>query len=93
MARILALDEVPVALRNHLVRALRSFDEAVLLPQAERREEPVGDHLDDELEQVGVVKDQGSIHARKLGAHGSLSSPAEQTRRAQTRKRGGERER
>ena len=31
MARILALDEVPVALRNHLVRALRSFDEAVLL--------------------------------------------------------------
>ena len=40
-----------------------------------------------------VVKDQGSIHARKLGAHGSLSSPAEQTRRAQTRKRGGERER
>jgi hypothetical protein len=39
MARILALDEVPVALRNHLVRALRSFDEAVLLPQAERRED------------------------------------------------------
>ena len=25
--------------RNHLVRALRSFDEAVLLPQAERRED------------------------------------------------------
>lgn len=39
MARILALDEVPVALRNHLVRALRSFDEAVLLPQAERRDD------------------------------------------------------
>jgi hypothetical protein len=39
MARILALDEVPVSLRNHLVRALRSFDEAVLLPQAERRED------------------------------------------------------
>ena len=39
MARILALDEVPISLRNHLVRALRSFDEAVLLPQAERRED------------------------------------------------------
>ena len=39
MAKLLALDEVPVALRNHLVRALRSFDEAVLLPQAERRED------------------------------------------------------
>jgi hypothetical protein len=39
MARILALDEVPVSLRNHLVRALRSFDEAILLPQAERRDD------------------------------------------------------
>jgi len=39
MSRILALDEVPVALRNHLVRALRSLDEAVLLPQADRRED------------------------------------------------------
>jgi len=39
MARILALDEVPVALRNHLVRSLRSLDEAVLLPQAERRDD------------------------------------------------------
>ena len=39
MARILALDEVPVALRNHLVRSLRSLDEAVLLPQAERHDD------------------------------------------------------
>ena len=39
MARILSLDECPVSLRNHLVRSLRSMDEAVLLPQAERRED------------------------------------------------------
>lgn len=39
MARILSLDECPVSLRNHLVRSLRSLDEAVLLPQAERRDE------------------------------------------------------
>ena len=39
MARILSLDECPVSLRNHLVRSLRSLDEAVLLPQAERRED------------------------------------------------------
>ena len=37
MARILSLDECPISLRNHLVRSLRSLDEAVLLPQAERR--------------------------------------------------------
>ena len=39
MARILSLDECPVSLRNHLVRSLRSLDEAVLLPQAERRDD------------------------------------------------------
>lgn len=39
MARLLALDECPVALRNHLLRSLRSLDEAVLLPQAQRGEE------------------------------------------------------
>ena len=39
MARLLALDECPVALRNHLIRSLRSLDEAVLLPQAQRGEE------------------------------------------------------
>lgn len=39
MARILSLDECPVSLRNHLVCCLRSLDEAVLLPQAERRDD------------------------------------------------------
>ena len=39
MARILSLDECPVSLRNRLVRSLRSLDEAVLLPQAERRDD------------------------------------------------------
>ena len=39
MARILSLDECAVSLRNHLVRSLRSVDEAVLLPQAERRDD------------------------------------------------------
>ena len=39
MARILAVDDVPVSLRNHLVRSLRSLDEAVLLPQAERHDD------------------------------------------------------
>ena len=39
MARILSLDECPISLRNHLVRSLRSLDEAVLLPQAERRDD------------------------------------------------------
>jgi hypothetical protein len=39
MARILSLDDCPVSLRNHLVRSLRSLDEAVLLPQAERRDD------------------------------------------------------
>jgi len=39
MARILAVDDVPVSLRNHLVHTLRPFDQAVLLPQAERRDE------------------------------------------------------
>lgn len=39
MARLLALDECSVALRNHLLRSLRSCDEAVLLPQAERNDE------------------------------------------------------
>jgi len=36
MARLLAVDECTVGLRNHLLRSLRSLDEAVLLPQAER---------------------------------------------------------
>ncbi len=36
MARLLALDECTVGLRNHLLQSLRSRDEAVLLPQAER---------------------------------------------------------
>lgn len=39
MARLLALDECSVALRNHLLRSLRSLDEAVLLPQAQRGDE------------------------------------------------------
>lgn len=39
MAKLLALDDVPLSLRNHLVRSLRSLDEAVLLPQADRRAE------------------------------------------------------
>ena len=39
MARILSLDACPVSLRNHLVRALRAGDEAVLLPQSERRDD------------------------------------------------------
>ena len=39
MARILALDDCPVSLRNHLLRSLRSLDEVVLLPQAERRDD------------------------------------------------------
>ena len=34
MARLLAVDDVPVALRNSMLRHLTSFDEAVLLPQA-----------------------------------------------------------
>ena len=34
MARILAVDDVPVALRNSLLRHLTAFDEAVILPQA-----------------------------------------------------------
>ncbi len=36
MARLLSLDECPLALRNHLLQSLRSQDEAVLLPQAQR---------------------------------------------------------
>ena len=39
MARLLAVDECTVGLRNHLLRSLRSLDEAVLLPQAERGED------------------------------------------------------
>ena len=39
MARLLALDECPVSLRNHLIRSLRPLDEAVLLPQAQRDDE------------------------------------------------------
>ena len=39
MAKLLALDDVSVSLRNHLARSLRSLDEAVLLPQADRRPE------------------------------------------------------
>ena len=39
MARILSLDDCPISLRNHLVRSLRSLDEAVLLPQAGRRDD------------------------------------------------------
>ena len=39
MARLLALDECPVSLRNHLIRSLRPLDEAVLLPQAQRGDE------------------------------------------------------
>lgn len=39
MARILSLDDCTVALRNHLLRSLRSLDEAVLLPQADRRDD------------------------------------------------------
>ena len=38
MARILSLDECPVALKTHLLRSLRTLDEAVLLPCAERCE-------------------------------------------------------
>lgn len=38
MARILSLDECPVALKSHLLRSLRTLDEAVLLPCAERCE-------------------------------------------------------
>ena len=36
MARLLTLDECTIGLRNHLLSSLRSQDEAVLLPQAER---------------------------------------------------------
>lgn len=36
MARLLALTECTASLRNHLLSSLRSQDEAVLLPQAER---------------------------------------------------------
>ena len=36
MARVLSLDSCPSELRNHLVRALKSTDEAVLLPAAGR---------------------------------------------------------
>ncbi|MAT09512.1 MAG: hypothetical protein CMM02_00760 [Rhodopirellula sp.] len=39
MARLLALDECPLTLRNHLLRSLRSLDEAILLPQAQRNDE------------------------------------------------------
>lgn len=39
MARLLALDDCSVALRNHLLKSLRSYDEAVLLPQAQREDE------------------------------------------------------
>ena len=39
MARLLAVDECTIGLRNHLLRSLRSLDEAVLLPQAERGED------------------------------------------------------
>ncbi len=39
MARILSLDDCSVGLRNSLVRKLKSFDEAVLLPQAARDEQ------------------------------------------------------
>lgn len=36
MAKILALEDCPVPLRNALLRTLRDTDEAILLPQAER---------------------------------------------------------
>lgn len=39
MARILALEETTLELRNALLRALRSTDEVVLLPQAQRSPE------------------------------------------------------
>lgn len=39
MARILALEETSLELRNALLRALRSTDEVVLLPQAQRSPE------------------------------------------------------
>ena len=39
MARLLALDDCSVSLRNHLLKSLRSYDEAVLLPQAQREDE------------------------------------------------------
>ena len=38
MARILSLDECPASLKTHLLRSLRTLDEAVLLPCAERCE-------------------------------------------------------
>lgn len=38
MARILSLDECAVSLKTHLLRSLRTLDEAVLLPCAERCE-------------------------------------------------------
>jgi hypothetical protein len=39
MARLLALDDCALSLKNNLLRSLRSLDEAVLLPQSERNAE------------------------------------------------------
>ena len=36
MARILAVDECPASLRTHLIKSLRTLDEAILLPCASR---------------------------------------------------------
>ena len=73
MARILALDEVPVALRNHLVRSLRSLDEAVLLPQAERHDD-TGVYKNVVFRIFEAEPQYPGIHFRRAGSRASRRS-------------------